>query len=242
MIDLRSHFQREHRRHAEWLRNQCWFQKAKEKQTRKDKMADESAEDLDVLSAGLTMATNAEIEAFETKLDRYDEATVKALMDNQENLDAVNIRLMDLLSRAYVMEDGRRVFKTIDGSKVFDEFGQAVSADELDFDAITPDMPTWEEFEPDFEERQRLEAERRQLLEFQEKVDQAREKIGEGAISKDELEKLDFDLKEAEPTSIELSFKDIDLTDCPQSLKSAFTASSTQPFAGTQASLTPTNW
>ena len=120
-------------------------------------------------------------------------------MENQELLDAVNARIEDMLSRAYVMEDGRRMFKTDDGTQVFDEFGTEVSRDELDFDLIGDERPTSEAYETLVENRGQLEAERTEILEFQEKADAAREQIADGEISEDDLAELDADLLDAMP-------------------------------------------
>ena len=231
MISLTSHFQRDVRRHSEWLRNQQWFQKAKEDRSRKDKAADGLEDDLDTLSAGLTLATKAEIDAFKVKLDHYDEATVKALMANQEKLDTVDADLRDILDRAYVMEDGRRAFKTSDGTKVIDEFGQEVSPDDFDSDAIPENKPLWEEYEPGFNERLRLQSERQELIDFQEKIDLAREKFGVGDISKSELEALDADLSEALPPAVKAVLTETYPTDHSPSLKSDFAARVREPTA-----------
>lgn len=90
------------------------------------------------------MATPTQVEEFEIKLDSYDEAIVTALMENQELLDAVRNEITAMLSQAYVLEDGRRVFKTEDGTQVFDEFGTEVQADEVDPLQIDDSLPTWE--------------------------------------------------------------------------------------------------
>ncbi len=74
--------------------------------------------------------------------------------------------------------------------------------DELDFAAIDPQSPTWESYQPIFSERERLLVERRQIFEFQEKVDAARERVDEGDISKADLDELDADLLEVMPSSV----------------------------------------
>ena len=59
------------------------------------------------------------IEAFSIKLDTYETATVEALIANEKAMELVQARLDDLLDRAHVVEDGRRVFKTRDGEHRF---------------------------------------------------------------------------------------------------------------------------
>lgn len=147
-------------------------------------------------------ATFEQIEAFEVKLDTYDEAAVAALMENQKQSDAVQVQLNALLDRAYVMEDDRRVFKTEDGTQAFDEDGNEVSRDEMDYDLIGSEHPTWEEYSPHLAEQKRLAAERQQIIEFQDKVAAAREETADREISKDRIEELDADLAASVPPPV----------------------------------------
>lgn len=62
-------------------------------------------------------------------------------MENQVFLDAVRERLDVVLSRAHVLEDGRRVFKTEDGSQVFDEHGAEVDAEVHDPGVVDSAVP-----------------------------------------------------------------------------------------------------
>ncbi len=223
MIQLGEHFgSDDHRRHSEWLRQQRWFIKARQIQERRDEVADKLEDDFLAFAAETVIATAIQIEKFEAKLDVYDEVTVQALMLNQEQLDAINIQIQLLLDRAYVMEDGRRVFKTEDGSQVFDESGAEVSSDELDFDAISSDKPTWETYQPLLQEKLKLEAERTDIIEFQEKVDAVREKIADGEISKSELDELDAELAEAMPPSVKAHVPGFDNAEVAPKLKGAF--------------------
>lgn len=82
------------------------------------------------------LASDRQITAFRVKLDRYDEKTVEALMENRVALEEVQKRLDDMLGKAHVLPDGRRVFKTQDGTRVFDETGLELKADVIDPNAI----------------------------------------------------------------------------------------------------------
>lgn len=145
MIQLGEHFKTDDRsRHSDWLRQQRWFIKSRHEQVRRDDIADKQEQSMLSLAADAIMATEIQIEKFKVKLDAYDEATIKALMENRQALDLVSTQLEEMLERAYVMEDGRRVFRTEDGTQVFDEFGQEVSRGELNPDLIRADQPTWE--------------------------------------------------------------------------------------------------
>jgi len=203
MIKLGEHFRRDDRsRHSGQFQQKRWFIKARQDQERRDVLEDRAEANFTAFATAVVVATQIEIEEFTARLDTYDEATVKALMENQETLDLINDQLSKMLERAYVMEDGRRLFKTEDGMQVFDETGQEVTRGELDFDLITPDMPSWESYQPILTESQRLNAERDQILEFQGKVDAAREKVADVKMTKDDLDDLDAELADAVPPSV----------------------------------------
>ena len=121
---------------------------------------------MSALSAAVTIATPTQIAEFNVKLDTYDSAVVTALMENQVLLDAVNTRLEAMLSQAYVMADGRRVFKTEDGTQVFDQHGDEVGADELDPELIDASRPTYESYSALTDQKLTLETERAELCAF----------------------------------------------------------------------------
>jgi len=203
MVALGEHFKSEDRgRHSEWLRQQRWFIKARQDHQRREEIADKIENSVTALATEVVMATQTQIKSFEVKLDSYDEATVVALMENQELIDAVQDRISDMLARAYFMDDGRRVFKTEDGTQVFDEFGVEVSPDDLDPDLIDDNRPTYEEYAADVAALAALEAGRTEIIEFQERVDAAREDIADGEISEAELEELDAELLDAMPPTV----------------------------------------
>lgn len=203
MVALIEHFRAEGAgRESEWARQRRWFIKAKHEQQRREQMEERAEDSATALSAAATVASEIQVSEFKVKLDTYNSATVTALMENQELLDAVEDRLKAMLARAHVLEDGRRVFRTEDGTQVFDEHGQEVTAKEIDPGSISPDAPTWEVFSAGLEEQAQLQAERTEILEFQEKVDAARERVDAGEISEAELDELDADLLEAMPNAV----------------------------------------
>ena len=227
MIDLSHHFASdEPGRHSEWLRQQKWFIKLRDDRERREKIEEKLDDTMEALVSAVVMATTEELNELQTRLDAYDEATVIALMENQEKLDRVNAHISQLLDRAYVMEDGRRVFLSEDRTQAFDEFGEPVTPDELDFDMIPENTPTWEQWRDANTEKKELTQERQDILDFQEKIDAAREKTADGKISEQELDDLDADLLEAMPKSVRAHVPDLeDLQDTPE-LKSHF-----QPIA-----------
>ena len=72
----------------------------------------------------MVLATESQIAEFTVKLDRYDAATVEALMQNEVDLKAVQERLDHMLMEAHELPTGERVFKTRDGTRVFDQNGR----------------------------------------------------------------------------------------------------------------------
>lgn len=202
MDQLADHFRNKDRSLPGQGSQRHWFIKARQDQQRRAEIENKFEDEILGLAAEVAMATQVQIAEFRAKLDTYDEATVIALMENQQALDLVNERLQALLDRAYVMEDGRRVFKTENGAQVFDEHGQEITPDQLDFDLIEPSHPSWESYQPDFELGKSLRAERQGILDFQDRLDVARDKIADDDISKTDLEELDADLLEAMPSAV----------------------------------------
>lgn len=104
MIQLAEHFKCDDKsRHSEWLRQQRWFVKARKDHERREEISDQLEEDALSLATNVIMATQIQIEEFELKLDAYDEATVIALMENQEKLDDINRRLSEVEIRIQEM-------------------------------------------------------------------------------------------------------------------------------------------
>ena len=204
MVQLVEHFARkEMASQSEWLRQQRWFIKARHDNERREKAQDRLEDDVAAWDSTAVPVSTREKVIFEVKLDSYDEATVIALMENLEQLEAVQARMDALLEQAFVIEDGRRVFKTQDGLQVFDEHGAEISATELDFALIPETAPTWETYQPELEHRETLIAERTEILEYQAKLDAAREEIEGGEISEADLEALDAELLEMMPDAVQ---------------------------------------
>lgn len=173
---------------------------AQEQKQREEKEARDSREaHLHALLVA-ELASPAEIAAFTAQLDSYDAATVEAMMANEEALDKVREDLKIMLDKAYVLEDGRRVFKTEDGARIFDEQGQEVT--ELDPELIEDERPRWEEFLALTEREQALIAEREDLARYQDKLDQAREAADQDGMTKAELHELERDLGADMPEAV----------------------------------------
>ena len=194
--------QGEFRYRTEWLQRQRNLHKEREDRERRERQ-DRAEQDMsDLVDMAAMVVTTAEIDAFRVELDVYDTATVMALEDNRLALEAVRERLDLLLANAHVLPDGRRVFKTEDGLRVFDEHGVELALDEIDPDEIADHLTKWEEYEPVAQEAERLLDERRELLDYQDGLDQARERLDRGDINRDEFERLQDDLKITMPDAV----------------------------------------
>lgn len=244
MIQLGHHFADSRgSRHADARRQREWFIKARQNTQRKDEIADRLDDQFLTFASAAVVATEMQIKQFERRLDQYeakldayesqldaqDIAITKALIENRQILEAieqrlaaVDLKLLEMLGGAFVLDDGRRVFKSEDGSYVVDEFGNEVSHDEVDFDLVTG-ATTAEDYLERMANRQELIdthsatlEEREELHKAQVGIDTARDKISvardkiaagrasieDGDLTVQEIEKLDADLLEAMPTKL----------------------------------------
>lgn len=201
---------------AEAAQRQQWFIKARQDQKRRDEMAEEAADELMAAGIAVVMATETQLADFRTKLDLRDAATIEALNENRIRLENAQqllleseARIQHMLDRAYVLEDGRRVFLTEDRSQAFDEFGNEVSQYAFDFDAVPYNAPTYAAYAEQVEIEKELRAqehaltnERQDILDYQEKLDGVRDRIADGNITESELDELDANLLDAMPVSV----------------------------------------
>lgn len=204
MMQLRQYFEAaDSWRGAAKVTHNQYFTTRRSEQEKRRKAEARADDDLSAFMDAMDMASVAQLERFETKLTQHETATIATLLANQEAIDRVRERMDETLCRAHVIEDGRRVFRTRDGEQVFDEYGQEVGPDIIDPLAISPHHPTWEAYRPDFLELRRLNAERAQLIEYQERLDEAREEIADGEISEAELQELDAELSDLMPPAVQ---------------------------------------
>ena len=171
----------------------------KDRRARQDRDGDVS-DDIDIAGVAFVLATEAQIAAVNRRLDTYDAAVVEALMANEEAQRQVRASIDRMLARAHVLPDGRRVFATADGQQVFDEHGTEVTPGVIDPTAIDPSRPRWEEFRDAVAEERALQDEARELLDYQERLDETRERLRQGDLTTDDLDdlrdRLDADMPE----------------------------------------------
>lgn len=144
-------------------------------------------------------AAQVDRERFAVRLQEYDTATVEALMQNEMDLKQVQAGIEQMLGEAYTLPDGRKVFKTMDGKRVFDETGTEMRPDEIKPEQIDDRKPRWETFQAAKTEELRLGQERADLHEYQGKLDTARERLDDPKLTKNELDALDKELADTIP-------------------------------------------
>lgn len=171
----------------------------RERRERKEEIAEEAAETADF---ALALVVTAEIEEFQLELDTYDAATISAIQDNADALEAIEAQLKPYLEQAFVLPDGRRVFKTEDGLRVYDENGTLLDDDVIDPSVIDDWRPRWETVKPIIEQRERLLRQREELFDYQEKLDDARERLDSGEITRAEFDELRQSLKGQMPDAV----------------------------------------
>ncbi len=166
------------------------FQRQHEERKDRERNADRADDAVTELAAVAVMATEAQLAEFRIELDQYDAAVVEALDENTRELEKVRAELDEMLSRAYVLDDGRRVFKMDDGITVIDEFGEELSPDVIDPDAIEDWRPGGNRFLDRFHAERDLVQRREELLDLQKDLDEARDLADEGDLTADELSEL----------------------------------------------------
>ena len=171
-------------------------QKREERQDKNDRAIDAASE-----AASIVLATTKQLATFNQTLDTYDTATVEALMRNERELAEVQARIDAMLVEAHVMEDGRRVFKTEDGTQVFDEHGKEVT-NLIDPMEIPDTNPTWESYHSSRAEEHFILDARRDILDYQQRLDEARDRAASGELTQDELEQLEASLAEDMPEQV----------------------------------------
>lgn len=168
----------------------------RDRSRRKERDAEARDDDLagDVLA---TVASAERVEQFRNSLDRYDDRLMDMLLENERMLAEVRKQRDVMLQNAATLPDGRRVFRSEDGTRIEDEFGNDVS-DEVDPSSISTDLPTLDLFEA-------LDAKNAALLEHSREINALQTRLDEGRelASSDEATDAELDAFEAD---LEASF------------------------------------
>lgn len=190
----------EHKRKAEKIEAE---RKTDELILNQSKKSRDDAIDLQTALAVVVVSelTAHELETLNIRLTEHQNAVFEALNENREQLNASEDRLEEMLGKAIVLDDGRRVFKTSDGLRVFDENGLEVGADKIMPDEIENWRPDFETYADERETLKSLKAAQTELLRYQQKLDDAQERVEQGGLTREEFNDLNSLLNEA-PTAV----------------------------------------
>ena len=240
MIQLMEHFGDDARHDkSEAARRRKWFIKARQDKARQEEIEDAAETSAISTIATVALATDYQIEQFQIRLHRYDAAVTEAILENDEQLKFIRERLrlveqriQQMLDEAYVLEDGRRVFKSEDGTYVIDEHGQDVAPEEVDFDLI-PNTVTAESYMEKRQQQrealkveQELVEERDQLHHAQDLIREKEEALESGKTTEQDLEEFDKEIFDALPASAKAKLpNDMNPVANAPDIKSSFIAS-----------------
>ena len=165
----------------------------------KDERAEAGAEDLLDM---VIMATSTELAEFDVTVNHYETATYEALIENERLLEEARREHEEMLEKAYTLPDGRKVFESEDGLRVFDADGN-----ELDAAVITPEeiedwRPRHEAYQEKIESIETLVAQRAEIITYQERLELAREQVGDGEISQSDLKEIERELADDMPDAV----------------------------------------
>ncbi|MCP4937150.1 MAG: hypothetical protein GY927_23815 [bacterium] len=202
------------------------FQRQEQKRMRHERIdaVEQLADDFVTLAQTAIAATAEQITALDDKLTHYEALTTAEIMRLQEQLDTLLEQRDDMLAKATVLPDGRRVFKSEDGLRVIDEHGMEIGIETIDPRSIDDLKPRWEAYSGILDSiddrRQRLT----ELHEFQTKLDDIRERFDKGEITADELKTLEKELERSVPLSLRARDIALNIEEVPAKATPEFTA------------------
>lgn len=168
----------------------------RERDRRKERNAADRDDDVGFESAAL-LASQEQVAAFNARLDSYEARIVEELLANEERLAELRRQRDELLNQAFVLPDGRRVFKSEDGQRVFDECGTELAPDDVDPHQIPDGLPTSEAFLRGVEADQSLMERNAALQDGLDRIADAREHGNEDGVSAEALDAIMGDLDAA---------------------------------------------
>ncbi len=186
------------------------FQRRQEEERQRREEREEARNDTsELLDMAALVVAEREINEFRMEIDRYDTATIAALQQNGFDLAEARERLERIFANAHVLPEGRRVFKTEDGLRVFDEHGQELSPDVISPDEIADARPRWEEASDALDRLEELTREREELFEYQAKLDEARDRLDNGDLTREEFDRLRNELVSEMPGTVRVQIPEL---------------------------------
>lgn len=184
----------------------------REERARREKQERLESGESQFVDLAVSFVSIAQVHEFRAELDVYDTATITALEECRVKLEAAEQRLNDMLDRAHVLPDGRRVFKTEDGTRVFDEHGVEIDASVIEPEEISDALDKWEDVSAAFDQVEQLKQMQRDLLDYQDRLDAARDRLDTGDITQDEFDNLKSDLTDNMPDAVRAHVPGMEIT------------------------------
>lgn len=185
-----------------------WFIASKHQQEQKEIKQEQAEDEFLDLVASVILADPIEVEAFRADLDTYDALTIEAIMENREILEALYLERDAALDNAYQLDDGMHVFKSEDGVRVFDQEGNQLSSEIVDPNQL-PDHHTTHEAWQDIRNKiHKHEIVDQKLLAYQERLDEARERLDDGELTQDEFDELKDGIEKDMPIEVRRKLPD----------------------------------
>jgi hypothetical protein len=149
------------------------------------------------------MATQERVAEFQKKVDELERASYDALIENERQLHDAREELARIREQAYevTLPDGSTTKVYRDGDKVRDDAGNEVSGSIIAPDDISPTHPDWPSRKAAGDAVDKLTRERKDIIEYREKLDDAREATSSGEVARDKMDDLEKGLEEM-PASV----------------------------------------
>lgn len=153
-------------------------------------------------------ASQERLAQFTAKLDRLDQASAQALLENEEKLRIAREELRRIRERAYELTrpDGSTVKVYRDGNVVRDDDGVEVDARLIKPEDIPDKFPTWQERRTAGEREADLIQRNREIREYRSQLERSRKLVEDGKITEEELTDLEKSL-DAMPADVRRHYK-----------------------------------
>lgn len=166
------------------------------------------------------------------RIDLLDRASLAALRETDEKLQEAREDLARLQAHAYQLPDGTRVYRTEDGTAVYDEDGKLVGNDVIEPADIPNTKTSWEQFERGNDQLHTLQRERDEIGKYRDRLDRARDELDDDDLSQDDLKDLEKDLETAMPATVRQQYDHLSANDPGSKVSPARTASAATEHAG----------
>jgi len=136
------------------------------------------------------------------ELNMADRASLIALEKARQHQAEAERALQELQERAARLPDGRRVYRTEDGTAAYDESNNRLTEAQMAQVPWEEGQPTWEQRNRGFDDVQAASRDVRDTEAYRERLHEIQQRHAAGEMSKDELEDLDKNFEADMPESV----------------------------------------